>query len=387
MDKIIADIDPSELDNFEVFPWNDNFETGNELIDEQHKVLVSMLNKLAMSLVIDETIEINDAFAELAAYANKHFDEEEAIWAEHFIEDSWLTSHQMSHAAFLPKVLEIKEQDTGQPLRDKVETIVKFLIRWLAFHIIDDDKRLAFVVENIKKGASLDEAKLAADKKMSGSMRVLIETILNMYDGLSSRTLDLMRERRARAKAEKELMEANKRLEQMSITDQLTGLYNRRHFETVFHDELRRARREKHELTYFMIDLDYFKNFNDIYGHLEGDLALERVGAKLSELCRRPGDYAFRMGGEEFSILTSGMEATKPEVFGEILRAGIEDLQIAHQGSEVSDVMTASIGVASKIPNMKDNVDDCMRIADERLYLAKEKGRNQVVWDGISSEY
>jgi diguanylate cyclase (GGDEF)-like protein/hemerythrin-like metal-binding protein len=369
----------TDLDHFEVFPWNKNFEIGHATIDEQHQALAGLLNKLARTLVSDELIKVNSAYDELANYANLHFHDEEAIWSEYFADDSWFSSHQMEHSAFLPRVIELKEQDAGKPLTDFVENIVKFLIHWLAFHIIDNDKRMAMVVEAIESGASIEEAKVLTDKNMSGSMRILIETILNMYEGLSSRTIDLMREMHARIKAEEKLKEANKRLEELSITDQLTGLYNRRHFISVFQTEIRRARREKKALTYFLIDIDFFKQFNDNYGHLEGDTALKRVGGRLLETCRRPTDFAFRLGGEEFGVLATSLSNKNANEFGEILRASIEGLKIPHGYSEVNEHMTVSIGLINKVPSLDDTTEDFVRIADNRLYKAKELGRNRVV--------
>jgi len=291
-------------------------------------------------------------------------------------------SHQEVHATFLPKVLEIKEQEAGKPLGDIVEKIIKFLIRWLAFHIIDVDKRMAMVIRAVQSGSSLEDAKILADKKMSGSMRVLIETILNMYDGLSSRAIDLMRERSARIKAEESLKKANERLKELSITDQLTGLYNRRYFNTVFQTEMRRARREKRPLTYILMDIDFFKSFNDNYGHPEGDTALERVGGRLIEACRRPSDYAFRIGGEEFVVLATNMSGKNAGAFGEILRASIEGLKIPHNYSTVNKHMTISVGVVNKIPSLDDTLENFAKIADVRLYKAKELGRNRVIASG-----
>ena len=259
-----------KINNFhndiEVFPWNKNFETGIPLIDEQHKQLVSLLNKLATSLVRGNSIEINGVFDNLTKYAEFHFESEEEIWAEYFGSDSWLSSHQISHSSFLPKVMALKEQEIRKPQTEIIESIMLFLIRWLAFHIMDNDKRMALLVHNINKGLSFEEAKAAADKKMNGSIRALIETVMTMYDSLSSRTLALMRESHERQKIEnalnktnRELRKANLRLESLAITDQLTGLFNRRHFNHVFARELNRARREKTYFALLILDIDFFK--------------------------------------------------------------------------------------------------------------------------------
>lgn len=367
------------MGNFEVFPWNKNFDTGHALIDEQHRRLVHLLNELANTLIDDEFAVVNRAFDELADYANRHFDEEEAIWSNYFSDDSWFSSHQFSHATFLPKVIELKEQEADKPLSDVVEQIIKFLIRWLAFHIIDNDKRMAIAVSAMESGASIEEAKVIADKKMSGSMRLLIETVLTMYDGLSSRTLDLLRERKARSKAEEELKEANKKLEELSITDQLTGLHNRRYLESVFEHESRRALRNKLLLTYYLIDIDFFKNFNDNYGHLEGDSALKQVAHRLKEVCRRPSDFVFRIGGEEFGIFSTNRTEDAAASFGEIIRKSIEDLKIPHRHSKVSKYVTVSLGGVCRIPSPEGALNKYVEIADKRLYIAKSSGRNRVI--------
>ncbi|WP_419797087.1 MAG: GGDEF domain-containing protein [Terasakiella sp.] len=369
----------NKLDNFEVFPWNKNFETGIEAIDEQHKKLVDLLNKLANSLVREDMSKVNDAFAELADYAHYHFEQEEAIWSNSLGDDSWLVSHQLSHSSFLPRVLELKGIDGNRPSQDVVEAVVKFLIRWLAFHIIDDDKRLALVVIAMESGSTLEEAKVLADRKMNGSFRILIETVLKMYDGLSTRTLDLMRERRARMIAEQELREVNRRLEELSVTDQLTGLYNRRHFERVLDREMKRARRENKAVTLYMLDIDYFKSLNDHYGHSGGDVALKTVGQKLFEICRRPSDYAFRVGGEEFAVISREHDEDDDLIFAELIRRAIETLAIPNVKSKVSDYLTVSVGGYAKVPAKQDTMDTYMKEADARLYRAKNAGRNIVV--------
>lgn len=372
------------LDRFEVFPWNANFETGIPAIDDQHKKLVDLLNDLTDTLVSGDNVELERVFDELAGYAAWHFESEEEVWAPCFgDDDDWLARHHETHASFLPTVIELKQQYADKPLRETLEHIVKFLIRWLAHHIIDSDKRMAMVVRNVEAGMTLDQAKAKSAEDMSGSAKLLIDTVLLMYDGLSSRTLDLMRERVERQRAEEKLREAYKELEKRAVTDQLTGLYNRHHFDTVFDQELRRARRDKRELAFLMFDIDHFKKLNDTYGHLKGDEALKLVGATLKDLCRRPGDFAFRLGGEEFGVLVADQSSETVDAFADRIRKSMADLNIPNEGSDVAPHMTVSVGLVAMYPGQNETLDDFMKIADDRLYQAKSQGRNRVVGSDV----
>ncbi len=374
------------LEFIEVFPWNKNLETGIEEIDSQHKKLVDLLNKLANTLITDDKVEVLKVFDELAQYAAFHFESEERIWSQKFGDDSWFQSHVENHASFLPEVIKIKEADKDAPLNRVVEDIVKFLIRWLAFHILDDDKRMSFVIQGAEQGMSLSDAKISAEDKMSGSNRVLIDTVLHMYNGLSSRAIELMRERAIRKKIELELIEtnnkllqANEMLESLSITDQLTGLYNRRHFEYIFIQQLKRCQREQCYFSLIMLDIDYFKKLNDKYGHSVGDVALREVAQAIKAFCKRPEDFSFRLGGEEFCIITSSLNNEKTFAFADKIRTYIASLNIPNQDSTVSDVLTISLGFFSEIPNNASSMDNFLVKSDENLYKAKKSGRNKVV--------
>ena len=365
------------LDFFEIFPWTSNLETGIESIDEQHKKLVELLNSLTQHLVNHDDVMISEVFDELAAYANYHFDSEESVWEPYFKNDAWYKEHKGSHESFLPSVLEIKEKYSDKTLNEVIEIIVKYLIRWLAHHIIGDDKKMALVIHKVNSGMSFEEAKKATVNDIKGSSKVLIDTVLTMYDRLSSRTLELMKERNERKIAEVKLTEANKRLETLSITDQLTGLYNRRYFEEVFQKELNRAKRSQKFLTFIMLDIDHFKKLNDTYGHIEGDRALVNVADKLQQLCNRSGDYIFRMGGEEFGILITDSNEPVEQRFAEKLCRSIEALKIPNKNSDVSRYTTISMGIASKVPQKSDTEDFFLITADAQLYEAKEMGRNR----------
>jgi len=189
--------------NFEIFPWNSNFETGIETIDQQHQQLVYILNKLATHLAdCSNEIVLNEIFEELTNYADYHFKTEESIWSEYFLEDEWYQSHELAHSYFIGDVLALKYNEEKKPFDDVVYEIVSFLSKWLAYHILDTDKRMAKAVLFIQKGFSVSEAKIHAFEEMSGSTNVLINTVLSMYDNLSARTLDLMREKTLRRQAE-----------------------------------------------------------------------------------------------------------------------------------------------------------------------------------------
>lgn len=190
----------------EVFPWSENFETGISLIDQQHKRLVDLLNLLASHLAHRSDVPaLNSIFNELAEYALYHFKTEEAVWHQFMRSDSLDVQHKKDHQKFVEDVLRLKQEESEKPLDEVIEDVLSFLTHWLAFHILASDKQMAKIVLAMQSGLSLEQAKENAELQMSGAMHVLIETVLNMYDSLSSRTLQLMREMDERQKAEAKL--------------------------------------------------------------------------------------------------------------------------------------------------------------------------------------
>jgi len=195
----------TNLKQLEIFLWNENFETGIALIDKQHRVLVDLLNKYAICLIDANAFEIDNAFNELTTYAALHFKDEEEIWSKFFIDDALLSSHKATHSEFLPAILGIIEKTSEKAPQIVIEQVVQYLIQWLAFHIIDTDKRMAIILQAIESGKSLEEAKIISDKMMSGAMQVLIKSILNMFDSLAFRTIELMQEIKTRTNTEQKL--------------------------------------------------------------------------------------------------------------------------------------------------------------------------------------
>lgn len=209
----------------DIFPWNENFLTGLSVVDEQHRKLVELLNKLASHLAYGaDNLELNLVFDELAAYAQYHFKTEEGLWRKYLPEDELSIKHAGTHQNFVTEVLQLRGKQESLATEQVIEEMVVFLTHWMAFHILEADKHMAKIVLSVQLGLTLDEAKDKARMEMSGALRVLIETILGMYDTLSSRTLQLMREVAQRQRAEERLRLSRKvidsTLEAIFITDE-----------------------------------------------------------------------------------------------------------------------------------------------------------------------
>ncbi|MEI8172510.1 MAG: diguanylate cyclase [Deltaproteobacteria bacterium] len=167
-------------------------------------------------------------------------------------------------------------------------------------------------------------------------------------------------------------------LQDLSRRDGLTGLANRRHLDECLDREWKRALREKIPLSIIMCDIDFFKNFNDAYGHQIGDECLRTVAHVLEQWLRRPLDVAARYGGEEFVVVVPGTPLTGALAVAESIRSGIEALAIPHASSSAAPVVTISLGVASVVPAPDGAASGILSAADQALYRAKGEGRNRV---------
>ncbi len=170
-----------------------------------------------------------------------------------------------------------------------------------------------------------------------------------------------------------------KKIQKLTITDSMTSLYNRRHFDKVFENNLKIQKRTNQTLIFIILDIDFFKQYNDTYGHQAGDFVIKTVAKNLRMSLKRAGDMVFRLGGEEFGILSIGMNESEALSFADTIRKNIENEKIEHKKSSVSNYITISMGVVVIEPNTTNTTTDIYRYADEALYKAKEKGRNQVV--------
>jgi diguanylate cyclase (GGDEF)-like protein len=207
---------------------------------------------------------------------------------------------------------------------------------------------------------------------------ILISLVLTWYEIIKSRE-------QKRLKEQNELLETmvekrTKELEIMSHTDELTGLYNRRYLYEVIQHLLPFQKRGEKSFIFIMIDIDFFKQYNDRYGHQMGDDVLKKISLVIKNNLLRGTDYAFRLGGEEFGVIMTDMSKDEVFIHAEKMREDIFELGIEHKGSDIDNVLTASFGIEYLIPGKESNFDEIYKCADQKLYKAKSLGRNQVVF-------
>jgi hemerythrin-like metal-binding protein len=180
----------------DIFPWDDNFNTGLPIVDQQHRKLVDLLNQLASQVAFrNDLSQLNAVFDELSAYTVYHFETEEAIWHRYFADDVSEVKHRATHAHFVERgVCGSRRIRTPGSLAQVAEDALGFLARWLASHILETDRSMAYTVLAIESGLPLAAAKQRAQEQMGGATRALIDIILSIYATLSSNTLQLMRE-------------------------------------------------------------------------------------------------------------------------------------------------------------------------------------------------
>ncbi len=203
---------------------------------------------------------------------------------------------------------------------------------------------------------------------------------------------DITARRRAELEREaliEELKETKAELERLSLVDGLTGVFNRRYFDEGIEREMKRTQREARPLSLIMIDIDFFKDYNDAYGHQAGDNCLKEVAAAMSDALRRPGDFAARYGGEEFVCVLPRTEPQGALEVAEAIHANVAALNIPHQQSSVSGSVSVSLGVATWRPDLAASSVDLIAAADQALYEAKRQGRNRIkvapmAWSGSS---
>ncbi|MBT8767043.1 GGDEF domain-containing protein [Metapseudomonas boanensis] len=202
--------------------------------------------------------------------------------------------------------------------------------------------------------------------------------VMRHADGEVEALIGFMFDISERKKAEEELIRLQKQLEEYSYKDGLTGVANRRMFDSVLDVEWANARRTHQPLSLILLDIDYFKQYNDHYGHIQGDDCLKSVGQLLAAAASRPRDLIGRFGGEEFVLILPETDGAAAKRVAEHCRKLIHEQCIPHSNSDVASLLTISLGVGTIIPQQHDQPLAFIEAVDKLLYRAKQTGRNRV---------
>lgn len=209
-------------------------------------------------------------------------------------------------------------------------------------------------------------------------IRDVVHVVRNA-EGVTEALIGFMFDISERKKTEEQLMRLQKELEELSFKDGLTGIANRRRFDSLFNVEWASARRTQKPISLMMIDIDFFKQYNDHYGHIRGDDCLKAVAQALSDVAARPRDFLARFGGEEFALVLPETDARGAEHIAARCREAVLAQKIPHESSTVADAVTVSIGVGTMTPSAEDEPLTFLEDVDRALYRAKQSGRNSLV--------
>ncbi len=232
------------------------------------------------------------------------------------------------------------------------------------------DKTLAFQIggsDYITKPFQVDEVIARVKNQLN---------IHYLQAELRAKNKQLETEIKHRQAAENELLRLNRKLNKLATVDRLTGIANRHYLDEFLIKEWQRGKREKFSLALILCDIDYFKQYNDRFGHLEGDVCLQQVAQAIVKAVNRPADLVARYGGEEFAIVLPQTSAENAILVAEKIRLQIQDLRIPHPDSLVRDDVSLSLGVTAVIPGSKYTKKQLLITADKALYQAKKQGRN-----------
>ncbi|MEK7811071.1 MAG: diguanylate cyclase [Pseudomonadota bacterium] len=349
-------------------------------VDKQHHHLVDVINRFGELLTQAEGVAFDDVekvFGELAAYAQYHFAEEESLMDKTGIDPRHLEHHRHEHISFLQEVTNMhagispENLETGKPL-------LKFLIYWLAYHILGSDQSMAKQIVAIQSGQSATVAYMAEERMKDGAVEPLLRALNGLFRQVSERNRELLQlnqtlEARV-AERTHELAIANQQMEAIALTDVLTGLPNRRHAMRCLGLAWEESIKENSPLSCMMIDADGFKQINDNYGHDAGDEVLRQLSRNL-QYAVRTDDIVCRLGGDEFLVICPHTPEVGAAQLAEKVRQTIAALHVpAGKGEWHGSI---SIGVAERKAAM-GTLEELIKAADEGVYRAKKNGRNCV---------
>lgn len=359
--------------------WEPKFLTELKIIDEQHRNLVDAINQLGTYLTFDDLVkkDTDKLVYNVLDYSNYHFEQEEELMLKFKVDIRHFEKHTKTHTEFIKNVNYLYD---GLDISNKNQCKIyfKYLVLYVRHHIFGIDREMANQIKNIQSGMTPEQAYHHESQGKSDISEPLIEVLYELfaYVDAQNKALKELNESLEEKVALRthELSESNTHLEQLALTDPLTGLPNRRHAMYCLPKLWDESIQTQQKLFCFMIDVDHFKKINDDFGHNTGDLVLTELTETISEHLRND-DIFCRLGGDEFILMCPNTSKAGAKKVTNLILREVRKLKVKNHIEEWQ--CSISIGGASRLQEMH-NYEDIIKAADNALYVAKAAGKDCV---------
>lgn len=359
-----------------VFKWNEDFNTGNKIVDSQHYELINIINDL-LECRVENSVCLSDKLhnigLRISKYVDKHFKTEEDLMEKFNLDHRHVEEHVSLHNEFKNEVTSFFSNLESNMKPKEFDEISEYLIRWLAYHILNTDKSMIRQIDYItyealdpQKAYDVEESKNeVSTEPLLKALKVLYNLILKKNREIERKNKELERKVKERTL---ELENANKSLNDMLYQDTLTGLPNRRYVMEQVQKMIDNFERYGEIFSILFIDVDKFKQVNDTYGHENGDKVLKWIAMYIKENTRKT-DIACRLGGDEFVVLCSHTVEKQAIIVGEKLNSAYKT-----NDDEIYSIWKPSLSVGISTISELTTVSALLNQADEAMYISKSKG-------------
>ncbi|WP_375748762.1 GGDEF domain-containing protein [Vibrio sp. HN007] len=361
------------------FQWDKSFETGIADVDEQHKYLVSLVNKYSTMTAEQKysAVESAKVLNELTEYTLYHFHEEERMMVKAGVAKEHRDEHFATHQKFVQDLKEFADSFDSYSEEHSTQ-LLDFLVNWLVYHILGSDQNMARQVNAIEKGMDPKQAYLDEEREHDEAVGPLLKALKAMFEQVSDRNKELiLLNQSLEDKVElrtKELSDANRKLEKLSLTDALTQLPNRRYAMNAIDRHWKASVDQKTSLACMLLDVDLFKQVNDNAGHDAGDDLLKTLSETFLSKYRSE-DEVCRLGGDEFLVICPGLNLHQAMSLANTVLTKVQAIKIQYENYCWEG--SISVGVAELDESMLE-ASELIKAADTSVYLAKDAGKNCV---------